>query len=143
MCCNPVVLKKKRQKLLKIAVFGAQFEPIWPNFGVIMCYAQNKKQFPLSKITKADHHFSETFFFYQSIKTFWLSYESFSILWCFVSKKGHFQLTQLWFKVSNFGVAIGMGLKFHTSVASKKVNTKSQNVLETNSCLTKLQRKNW
>ena len=55
--------KKKWQKLLKIAVFGAQFEPIWPNFGVIMCYAQNKKQFSLSKITKADHHFSETFFF--------------------------------------------------------------------------------
>ena len=26
---------------------------------------------------------------------FWLSYESFSILWCFLSKKGHFQLKHL------------------------------------------------
>ena len=55
--------KKMAKTSKKIAVFGAQF-------GVIMCYAQNKKQFSLSKITKADHHFSETFFFIKVSRRF-------------------------------------------------------------------------
>ena len=56
-----------------------------------MGQTQNK-QFFLAEMTKADHKLSKTFIL-SKYHMFWLSYACFSLLqWCFVTKKGHFQL---------------------------------------------------
>ena len=57
--CNPLVLKKNLVKPLKNCSFG----PNLHKKGVIMSHAQNKKQFFLAEITKADHQLSENFYF--------------------------------------------------------------------------------
>ena len=50
--------EKKLLKPLKITIFGTNLL----KKGVSMDHIQNKKQFFLEEITKADHQFSKTFF---------------------------------------------------------------------------------
>ena len=55
-----------------------------------MGHVQNKKQVFLTEIIKADHELSNTFYFIK-VTYFWLSYESFSLLFdVFFAKKGSF-----------------------------------------------------
>ena len=62
LCCNPVVLKKKKKKLvklLKLAMFGANLY----RKGFSMDHVQNEKTIFLAEITKTDYQLSETFCF--------------------------------------------------------------------------------
>ena len=59
-----------------------------------MGYAQNEKQFFFWQKKKQTISFQKLFIL-SKYHLLWLSYEIFSILWCFLSKKGHSQLKQL------------------------------------------------
>ena len=69
---------KKSVKPLKFAFFGPKME------------------FFLTEITKADHQLSETFYFIKMSYVLTELWIFFYLEWCFLSKKCHFQLKQLW-----------------------------------------------
>ena len=59
-----------------------------------MGHAQSEKHIFLQKLQKQIINF-QNLFISPNYRMFWLSYESFNFVWCFLSKKGHFQLKQL------------------------------------------------
>ena len=72
---NPVVLKKKLLKPLKINILLVQLVQKWYLHGP----RPEQKTIFLAEITKPDHKLSKTFYFIK-YHMFWLSYECFSIL---------------------------------------------------------------
>ena len=85
-CCNPVVLKKKLVKPLKIAFSGPNCTTKWSAWAV----PKMKNNFLLAEITKADHQLSETFYFIKIsfvLGDFWIF---FYFVWCFFYQKGPF-----------------------------------------------------
>ena len=61
-----------------------------------MGHTQNEKQFFLMETTKADHQLSEIFYFIKISSVLAELWIFFYFVWCFLSKKDHFQLKQLW-----------------------------------------------
>ena len=87
-CCNPVVLKKKNLiRPLKIAFLSPVCRLAW-----VMLKMKNNFFFWQKK--KQTISFQKLFIL-SKYHLLWLSYEIFSILGCFLSKKGHSQLKQL------------------------------------------------
>ena len=80
--------EKKLVKPLKNCFFG----PNLHRKEVIMGYAHTK----LAEITKADHQLSESFYFIKISYVLTELWIFFYLEWCFLSKKCHFQLKQLW-----------------------------------------------
>ena len=83
--------EKKLVKPLKI-VFWTQFAQKRGHYGPRPRW---KKHF-LTEITKADHQFSESFYFITISYVLTELQIFFYLEWCFLSKKCHFQQKQLW-----------------------------------------------
>ena len=84
--------EKKLVKPLKNCFFG----PNLHRKGVLMGHAQDEKKFFLAEITKADVQLSESFYFIKISYVLTELWIFFYLEWCFLSKKSHFQLKQLW-----------------------------------------------
>ena len=86
--------EKKPVKPLKNCFFG----PNSHRKGVLMGYAQDEKKFFLAEITIADVQLSESFYFIKISYVLTELWIFFYLEWCFLSKKCHFQLKQLWWR---------------------------------------------
>ena len=80
----------------------------WDQFaqkGVIVGHAQNKQQFFLVEVRKADHQLSETFYFIKILYVLIGLWIFFYLEWLFFVKKCHFQLRQLQWKLQFYSRA--------------------------------------
>ena len=89
LCCNPLILKKSWQNLLKTVFLG----PICTKKGSLWATLKMTIFF-FAEIIKTDHQLSETFYF---VKLSYVLTELrifFYLELCFLSKKCHFQLAK-------------------------------------------------
>ena len=90
-CCNPVVLKKIGKTSTKVAFLG----PICTTKGSAWTMPKMKKQIFFGRNNKSRSFAFRNFLFYQNIICFGWVISLFLFVWCFLSKKNHFQLKQL------------------------------------------------
>ena len=74
--------------------------PVCAKKGVAICHRSHPKwkKFVLVEITKVDYQLSKTLYFIKKsyiLAELWIFFYS---VWCFLPKKGHFQLKELWRK---------------------------------------------
>ena len=88
--------EKKLVKPLK----NCFLDPICIEKGSLWTTPKMKKNFFLVEITKADHQFSESFYFIKISYVLTELWIFFFLEWCFLSKKCHFHLKQLWLSLT-------------------------------------------